>query len=359
MDRIIIGIHGLNNKPSPFILKKWWKLALFEGLRENWRPGIDFNFELLYWADLVYPEPLDPVIKDQQHPRFLPHPFKKVPPAVHINNEAFRRFTLDGIEKMSEKLFQSKLFHHNLSDMSDKFIHHRFRDLYSYFHNEKGFHEAEVKGVRKAIMDRFYHLLHRYRDKKIMIIAHSMGTIIAYDALSRMDCDKIIDILLTAGSPLGQPNIMGKLAGEDSSYSAIRTPECVQRWVNLSDFHDVIAMNYALKDDYMPNSRRVSPEDRVVKNTYVWEGEPNAHNVYGYLQTPECAQVVDTFLKYERSRLSIKTAQIAFTLKERILKKTERMRASCLCRPEESLKTVSKEDVLEETIDRQLQHKSE
>ncbi len=355
MDRIIIGIHGLNNKPSLSILKKWWKLALLQGLKESWQPCIDFRFDLLYWADLLYPRPLDPLINHPENPLFVRHPYKKVPPAIHVNNEPFRRFTLDSVEKMSEKFFQSKLFHQNLSDISDKFIHHRFQDLYRYFHNETGIHDAKHKSVRDVILDRFYQLLHRYRHKKIMIIAHSMGSIIAYDALSRMN-HKTIDLLLTAGSPLGQPNIINKLSGEDSAYTAGRTPECVQRWVNLSDIHDVIAMNYALKDDFAPNSRRVSPEDRVVKNAYEWEREPNAHNVYGYLQTPECAQVVDEFLKYERSRLSVKTARIVFALKERIFRKTEKMRATCPSRIEKGLKKVPKEDKLEQKIDRQLEH---
>ena len=29
---VIIGIHGLGNKPSPPLLAKWWKEAIREGL---------------------------------------------------------------------------------------------------------------------------------------------------------------------------------------------------------------------------------------------------------------------------------------------------------------------------------------
>jgi len=33
MANIIIGIHGLGNKPSRHFLEYWWKLAMEEGLK--------------------------------------------------------------------------------------------------------------------------------------------------------------------------------------------------------------------------------------------------------------------------------------------------------------------------------------
>jgi len=35
MKNVIIGIHGLSNKPEPQILKKGWKDAILEGLKKN------------------------------------------------------------------------------------------------------------------------------------------------------------------------------------------------------------------------------------------------------------------------------------------------------------------------------------
>jgi hypothetical protein len=57
--RVIIGIHGLANKPPADEKSRWWKTALAEGLTRN--EGLadpDFSFEFVYWADLRYETPL-------------------------------------------------------------------------------------------------------------------------------------------------------------------------------------------------------------------------------------------------------------------------------------------------------------
>ncbi len=60
MSKIIIGIHGLGNKPPKELLARWWKEAILEGLRKNNYSAKDFNFELVYWADILHKNPLDP-----------------------------------------------------------------------------------------------------------------------------------------------------------------------------------------------------------------------------------------------------------------------------------------------------------
>ena len=64
MSKIIIGIHGLGNKPPPKTLSAWWKAAIREGLGSIKKPKEQFTFELVYWAHCLYPVPLKPRIKD-------------------------------------------------------------------------------------------------------------------------------------------------------------------------------------------------------------------------------------------------------------------------------------------------------
>ncbi len=55
MAGVIIGIHGLANKPEKSLLSTWWETALREGLSKNC--GIhdaEFQFIMAYWADLLY-----------------------------------------------------------------------------------------------------------------------------------------------------------------------------------------------------------------------------------------------------------------------------------------------------------------
>ena len=59
--KVIIGVHGLDNKPEPAVLREWWKAAIDEGLaRHSASRKPKFRFEMVYWADLLYPQPLDP-----------------------------------------------------------------------------------------------------------------------------------------------------------------------------------------------------------------------------------------------------------------------------------------------------------
>ena len=46
MRKIIIGIHGLGNKPPEDLLKIWWKKAIREGLKAIGHPRYFFKFEL-------------------------------------------------------------------------------------------------------------------------------------------------------------------------------------------------------------------------------------------------------------------------------------------------------------------------
>ena len=57
--KIIIGIHGLGNKPPKPALEKWWIQAITDGLKFNKYPETKFDFELVYWADILHPDPID------------------------------------------------------------------------------------------------------------------------------------------------------------------------------------------------------------------------------------------------------------------------------------------------------------
>jgi hypothetical protein len=56
---VIIGIHGLANKPPADEKKGWWKSALIEGLKRNCGKTTDeLSFDFVYWADLRYNPPI-------------------------------------------------------------------------------------------------------------------------------------------------------------------------------------------------------------------------------------------------------------------------------------------------------------
>jgi hypothetical protein len=58
MANVIIGIHGLANKPEKQVLTDWLDSSIREGLSKTCNiPNADFQFIMIQWADLLYKNP--------------------------------------------------------------------------------------------------------------------------------------------------------------------------------------------------------------------------------------------------------------------------------------------------------------
>ena len=60
-----------------------------------------------------------------------------------------------------------------------------------------------------------------------------------------------------------------------------------------------------LKDDYSSNSGDIQPIDVIVQNDYEYNGRSNPHQAFGYLRTPQIAQVITNFLDRDKPRIWI------------------------------------------------------
>jgi hypothetical protein len=300
--KIIIGIHGVGNKPPKRILKSWWERAIQEGLQRIGRPDLKFRFELVYWAHLLYSQPQQLQIKNKSHPLYVEDPY--VPGRLRSAKTApsrLRKKLLDFAEKILDKIFLSEHRLLNVDVISDFIIRNKFRDLDLYYHDTNI--EGRRSGFRARAMIRraLAHTLNQHKRDDILLIAHSMGSIVAYDVLIHEAPNVKIHSLVTLGSPLGLAAIIKKILIELKKDFRVEkkapTPENIQRaWYNLSDLNDHIAMNYNLADDFAKNTRGVGPQDVIVNNDYEFEGVRNHHKSYGYLRTAEMAEIIYKFL---------------------------------------------------------------
>ena len=303
MDRVIIGLHGLNNKASASVLRDWWILSIRNGLRAVSHPNIPFDFKLLYWSDLLYPSSLDIHITSKDDPRFLNNPYKKLAPQIVPTFPKWKQRRLERLEKVTNGLLHNERIFNTVENLSDHLIHSRFHDLDAYFTNKTGYRDAKHRPIRDVILERLANLLQQYQDKHVMIVAHSMGSIIAFDLLSQPKVPFVVNTLLTVGSPLGQPTLLCKFNPENPVTHKTVTPPGVRKWYNIADIDDIISLDPTLGDDFAPNDMGVKPIDIIVNNAYCWEKIANPHAIYGYLQTPECAELIYRFLTKGMSRL--------------------------------------------------------
>lgn len=310
MSKVIIGIHGLGNKPPKKILKKWWKKSIQEGLQLIDDPRLFFKFELVYWANLLHPFSLNPKIIDKKNPAFLKEPYVPCLNYVRKMPGQLRRKLLDYLEKQIDKAFLKPDLSIHFSSVSDLIIHRFFKDLDAYYSQTCINFKGKERLVKDVIRDQLARIIKKYKRHDILLIGHSMGSLIAYDVLTQTVPEIKIDTFITIGSPLGSPVIMSKIASEQRQKfikkASLSTPENVIRnWYNFSDLKDRVAMNYSLSDDYQENSHQVRAIDKVVCNDYEYNRRKNPHKIYGYLRTPEFAEVVHEFLNHGKCKASI------------------------------------------------------
>jgi len=306
LSKIIIGIHGLGNKPPKHLLKRWWRKSIREGVSRIGYPRLAIPFELVYWSKHLHPDHLNPKEKDTKNPFYLDSPYRPSPSKHHPKPSPFRKRLLNVLERQIDKLLLNEDMSINFSAVTDLIIHHFFKDLDAYYsHKIKGT-QRETRPARDIIREDLIEVLQKHRKKNICLIAHSMGSIIAYDVLTRCVPDIQIDTLITIGSPLSIPVVIHKYLGETNpkyQQKVVYTPEnVVNHWYNLSDLQDKISMNYTLADDYKPNKKHVHVVDKVVYNDYEIREERNPHKSYGYLRTPEMAEIIHAFLKFKWKR---------------------------------------------------------
>ena len=136
-------------------------------------------------------------------------------------------------------------------------------------------------------------------NEHVLLIAHSMGSVIAYDTLwelSHLDnLNGNVD-LLTIGSPLGMNYIQKRLMG--NKYTGKKKyPTNINRWINISAIGDVTALDRIFSDDFseMLELKLInSIEDHCdgIYNFFHDEHGLNCHRSYGYLVNPAVGKVI-------------------------------------------------------------------
>jgi hypothetical protein len=260
----IIGMHGLNNKPEPRVLADWWRRSLDEGMA---RAGLATKlppFKLAYWADILHAAPVVP--HDDPEPYLAAAGTGPLPPHSGSLKRKLAALGLEAFGKLAERVAGLP----GIERLVEHQIEHRVQDLYQY--------HADA-GLRASIQSRLVATLKPAigKGQAVMLIAHSMGSIIAYDVLINNPGLRIAHFI-TVGSPLGLGEVKAHLA---THTGPLRVPEGVARWSNFADQRDPIAaLDMRLASDFTANEAGAAITD---------------HKVYGYLRTPEVARMVAAF----------------------------------------------------------------
>ena len=118
-------------------------------------------------------------------------------------------------------------------------------------------------------------------DGPTVIVSHSLGTVIAYWSLVEHMPNADVPLLITAGSPLGLNTIKKRLP------QPLRIPHGVQRWLNVTDQEDIVALHARLdQDTFIPG----------IENVDDVENGDDPHAIERYLSDPRVARAIHAAL---------------------------------------------------------------
>ena len=164
----------------------------------------------------------------------------------------------------------------------------------------------DTEQIASQIRDLLKQVLHPLlkKNEPVLIIGHSMGSIIAYDALWEMSQENIVGQqgisgkvdFLTLGSPLGvryvQRRLLGWQGAERTTY-----PANIRKWINVAAEGDLVALNGNFSDRFKAMREQglvesIEDYDHGVYNFFRNEEGLNSHRSYGYLVNPVVGKVV-------------------------------------------------------------------
>ena len=152
--------------------------------------------------------------------------------------------------------------------------------------------------IREILKEQLRPLLKN--NEKVLLIGHSLGSVIAYDVLWELShLEKIetkVDMFLTLGSPLGMNYVQSRIKGSQFKGNK-KYPLNIKRWVNVAAEGDITALDQVFSDDFseMKNLNLIeSIEDHCqgIYNFFRNEDGLNCHRSYGYLVNPAVGKVI-------------------------------------------------------------------
>ena len=164
------------------------------------------------------------------------------------------------------------------------------RDYFRYVRNNQGRGETARNRLKMALG------LAADEGRPVLLLAHSMGSVIAYDVLWQLSMEGRagVDLFLTTGSPLGQNTVQRHLLGKREK-GPNRYPSNIRKWINIAAIGELTAIDRRLRNDFGEMIRLGLVEDIVdheVFNYYHMHGNLNVHAEYGYLVNEVTAQCV-------------------------------------------------------------------
>ncbi len=304
-------IHGIANKPAAGDLLRIWREALAGGAVPLPLGDLGVSSSLVYWADLLYEKPEDDL---SAYEGLL----ENTAEAIDGGGDAPAPEPRTAEEAAFIEALRSHLTDFSVAELEASepppvpanpqgaleriplpwFIKKRFlkaylRDVHHYLFDVKfGPPGRPAQHIQQVIRKRFVDALNAPAvTRPHIVVSHSMGTVIAYDCLKRVEGCAPVDGLITLGSPLGLDEVQDKLQPGWSRKKGFPRDTVKLSWVNVFDHLDpVCGLDPFLANDFRDDgASRV--EDIRVENSGAWR-----HSIQKYLRQSDVRKALKGLL---------------------------------------------------------------
>lgn len=169
-----------------------------------------------------------------------------------------------------------KLWRDKIEDVEKDILKVCLNDVYAYLLD---------KSKQAAIEKRLTDILDSSREP-VIIVAHSLGSVIAFKVLTQYAGRVEVPLLLTLGSPLGI-NALERELMKQLGTTKMSKPPGVVKWLNIASILDPVAADATLADEYLGRCIK----DKLILNKDTLSLR-TAHSVVGYLESKEARGAV-------------------------------------------------------------------
>lgn len=263
--KTVIYVHGIGNKPVASVLKCQWDSALFDA-------RLGDRSRMAYWVNRRrYPVPLDDSCQDGDKVtagaaalsvRTMATAAPR-PPAELLDEQVKAITTDPGQQAVLRRIGLKMLAAPDVSEsavraqdvrakviplpqplrdaIAGQLISMFLADVHDFLY------DTDLRAyMEQTLLDRL-----AAGGGPFVVVAHSQGTMIAYDVLRRLNRAQFqIPLLVTMGSPLGLAEVKDELRRWSGARDKLPFPPCVDTWVNVADRLDPVALDNDISDDF-------------------------------------------------------------------------------------------------------------
>jgi hypothetical protein len=274
----VVGVHGIAQEyRGPHLLKNQWLPALQDGVKFAGGSLLADDFDMAYYSDMFRPPA---VMASGGFPPLMPNDLDDPDDAVLLDllwreaalvdqdvpdpDAKVMGHTPQWVQSALNALSHSKFF----AGLAERVMIGMIKQVHLYFTDPK---------VRASAVDSVGAVV---TDETRVVIGHSLGSVVAFEALAAAKSEWHVHTLITLGSPLGIRNlIFDRLEPPPVNDRAAR-PEGLQAWLNVAAPDDIVALE-----------KRLDHRFEGVTDVIAATGK-KAHDVSPYLTNREVGRAV-------------------------------------------------------------------